>query len=397
MLDFVVSKKDCTGCGACYSSCPVKCISMIEDAEGFLYPVASKACINCGLCKKVCPIQSPFKIESDTLQKAIGFCTSDYKIWKNSSSGGAFTEVVKYWADSNTVVFGAAWDDDMCVHHIEVSRDSLNPIRKSKYISSSTESTFLKTKEYLQQGEKVIYSGCPCQIAGLRSFLKKDYDNLLTIDLICHGQGSKYVFAECLKDTERLIGANISKYEFRSKRKVFETEYLSKVSTGKKDFYLFSERYTQLFLSQKCVRPSCGSNCIFHNKVRPGDITLADLKCADDINPDLVGSKYNYSAIIANSSKGKKILDFLSGFKRSFLIDIDTIVKTNPNFGVRCSKTIESRDAFFKAFIDNPSAAIISNTTPTVIYRRSLLWRIYDSFPQLLRRIIIKFYRKFIR
>ena len=396
MLDFISSKKDCTGCGACYSCCPVKCITMKEDAEGFLYPEALDACINCGLCKKVCPIQSPLESESTIEQEAIGFCTPDYNLWKKSSSGGAFSEIVKYWSDENTVIFGAAWDD-MNVHHIDVNRENIQYLRKSKYLSSNTGDTFLKARDYLKEGKKVVYSGCPCQIAGLKSFLKKEYDNLLTIDLICHGQGSKYVFAECLKDTERLIGANVLKYEFRSKRNVFETEYLSKVATNKGEFYLFSERYTQLFLGLKCVRPSCGSNCIFHSKIRPGDITLADLKCADTINPCLVGSKFNYSTIVANSSKGREIVDFLCRISKSFSIDVDTVIKTNPNFGLKCNDNIDKRDAFFKAFIEDPCGAVLSNTTPTVICTRSLLWRIFDSLPHYIRRFIINLYRKIKR
>ena len=395
MLNFISDKKNCTGCGACYSICPVKCITMKEDAEGFLYPSASEACINCGLCKRICPVVQSLNKELG-LQKAIGFCTSDYNLWKCSSSGGAFSEIVKYWSDNSTIVFGAAWVGKE-VHHIEVPSNNISPIRKSKYISSSTQNTFIKAKEYLNQGKKVIYSGCPCQIAGLKSFLKKDYENLLTIDLICHGQGSKFVFAECLKDTENLIGANVLKYEFRSKRNVFETEYLSKVTTNKGVFYLFSERYTQLFLGLKCVRPSCGSNCIFNSKIRPGDITLADLKCADTVNPCLVGSKYNYSTIVANSVKGRKIVDFLSRFSKSFPIDIDTIIKTNPNFGIKRGNTTDMRDAFFKAFIDDPRVTILMNTTPTIIYTRSLLWRFYDSLPHFIRRFIINLYRKIKR
>ena len=393
MLDFIAEKKDCTGCGACYSVCPVKCITMQEDVEGFLYPSASETCIQCGLCAKICPIRVSYKEMPQINQKAIGFCTSDYKLWKGSSSGGAFSEVVKYWSDSDTVVFGAAWDG-LSVHHIGVPSENIYPLRKSKYISSSIEETYLKARECLRQGKKVIYSGCPCQIAGLKSFLKTEYDNLLTIDLICHGQGSAHVFSECLKDTETLIGAKVSKYEFRSKRKVFETEYLSKVTTNKGNYYLFSERYTQLFLSLKCVRPSCGSNCAFHSKYRHGDITLADLKSAEIVNLSLVGSRYNYSAIVANSAKGHKIVDFLLTKKKSFLIDLETIIATNPNFGIKREDSTVSRDVFFKKFIENPSEAVLSNTTPTIISTRSLFWKIFDSLPHFVRRFIVNLYRK---
>lgn len=395
MLDFISSKRNCTGCGACYSVCPVKCISMKQDEEGFLYPFASESCINCGLCKTTCPIASPKAIESHE-QKAIGYRINDYKVWKSSSSGGAFSSIVSIWGDSDTRVFGAAWEG-LNVRHIDVDINNLQPLRKSKYISSETNDSFIKAKEYLEQGRKVIYSGCPCQIAGLKSFLRKDYDNLLTIDLICHGQGSKRVFDECLRDTETLIGSKVERYEFRAKRRVFETEYLSKVMTEKGSFYLCSERYTQLFLSLACVRPSCGEYCKFHKSERYGDLTIADFKKVDIVNPKTTGSKFNYSVVVSNSPKGSYIIGEMGKEKYSFYTSLDSVMDYNPNFAKQRTQALKMRDAFFKEFIVDSRKAIFKRTTPSIIMKRNIIWSLFNYLPESFRRIIIVVYRQFLK
>ena len=210
MLTFNPNKSNCTGCAACYSVCPTHCISMDADEEGFLYPNASDACVHCGLCETVCPAILP-KANNNYVQKAVAAVSKDYEIWKRSSSGGAFSEICRQWADDDTLIVGAAWDG-LKVHHIGVyGFENIAPLCKSKYISSAIEDSFIEIRNELRGGRKTIFCGCPCQVAGLKAFLGKDYNNLLTIDLICHGQGSPIVFTY-------LLWIDISYYQIPSEK-----------------------------------------------------------------------------------------------------------------------------------------------------------------------------------
>ena len=177
MLPINPQKKNCTGCTACYSACPVHSITMKRDEEGFLYPEADDKCISCGLCERVCPA---FKQKKDNQypKKAIAAVTKDNNIWRRSASGGAFSEICRHWADNTTLIVGAAWNG-FHVHHVSViGYDNIKPLCKSKYVSSAIEDTFIEIKKALISGKKVIFSGCPCQVDGLKSYLQnKDRDN----------------------------------------------------------------------------------------------------------------------------------------------------------------------------------------------------------------------------
>ena len=226
MLKFNPDKSNCSGCAACYSVCPVHCITMLRDEEGFLYPEASDACIECKLCEKVCPLSNDKK-DNDYSKIVYAAVSKDYKIWKRSASGGAFSEIVRHWADEQTLIVGAVWDG-MRVHHVGVvGYNNIAPLCKSKYVSSAIEDTFIEIRKHLRAGKKAIFCGCPCQVDGLRHFLIKDYDNqnLLTIDLICHGQGSPLVFQECMKVIGEQLHEEVISYEFRAKRKIIEEDY----------------------------------------------------------------------------------------------------------------------------------------------------------------------------
>ena len=260
MLSFNIEKKNCSGCSACYSVCPKRCITMVRDEEGFVYPelTSPNTCIDCKLCEKVCPINKSFSVEIE--QKAYAAVSHNYSIWHRSASGGAFSEICRAWGDEKTLVVGAAWQG-FYVHHVGiVGIDNIKPLCNSKYVSSHIEDTFREIREYLKNG-KVIFCGTPCQVSGLRTFLRKDYLNLLTIDLICHGVGSPTVFEACTKVISKQSGKKLKAYSFRAKRKVHESDYLTLLKFISGTEYVFQDPYIQLFLKQTCLRPSCGENC----------------------------------------------------------------------------------------------------------------------------------------
>lgn len=199
MID-IKEKKDCCGCGACVQRCPKSCISMLEDNEGFLYPEVNKEiCIDCGLCEKVCPVINQSKERKPFAVYAVRH--KDEQIRLASSSGGAFTAIAESVIDEGGVVFGARFDMDWSViHGYTETKEGLAAFRGSKYVQSRIGECYKNAEAFLKAGRKVLFSGTPCQIAGLKRFLRKDYDNLLTVDFICHGVPSPGVWREYLKE-----------------------------------------------------------------------------------------------------------------------------------------------------------------------------------------------------
>lgn len=394
MLFFNNEKKDCTGCSACASVCPVKCISMIRDKEGFLYPVASEHCIKCGRCSEVCPQNnSSAKIFNNT-QSAYMAVTKDKNVWRRSASGGAFSEICRTWGDDTTYIFGAEWNGLQVRHKGYVGIDNISSLCKSKYIASNIDNIFLEVKDALRSGVKVVFCGTPCQVAGLKCFLGKDYSNLLLIDLICHGVGSPIVFQKCISILEKQFNGRILEYEFRAKRKAFETDYLTRIKLfDGRELFCVEDPYIQLFWKQKCLRPSCGGNCKYRDGQRYGDLTIADFKGLYELYPEKRSEKYNYSTIVSNTEKGKAVIEQLHKKMIIKEVDIEVIKKYNPLF---CKQTplCDTRNTFFASFEQDGEEAITECTTPAKEYKRSKKRLLYDCLPVWVRKMLIKAYER---
>lgn len=391
MLYFTKNKSDCTGCSACMASCPVHCISMKADEEGFLYPVASDACIRCGKCEQVCPLhQNACESESAKQYTKKAYCalSKDKKIWKRSASGGAFSEICKAFGDEDTIICGAAWDG-LKVHHLCVRGvENIAPLCKSKYIESSMENVFLEIKQHLENGKKVIFCGTPCQISGLKSVLGSDYANLLLIDLICHGVGSPRVFDVCMDNISKQLGGKVCSYEFRAKRNAYQMDHLSYVKREDgKVVYIQRDPYIQLFLSQQCLRLSCGKNCKFRTEQRQGDITIADFKGLIEVFPELIGTKRNYSSIIVNTTKGEGIIPRLMDTMEIRNCNIQDIKKYNPLF-YRHTWHSEKRDLFFKEFVESPNLTVEKWCAETMQVKEKWMRKVWRYLPMSARKVI---------
>ena len=388
MLSFNPSKKTCYGCAACYSVCPKKCISMVTDEEGFDYPVlvSPDNCIDCKLCEKVCPVYKTFNVRVQ--QKAYAAVSRNYSIWHRSASGGAFSEICKVWGDEKTLVVGAAWDGFNVRHVGIIGVDNINPLCKSKYVASQIGEVFREIRMHLQTG-KVIFCGTPCQVSGLRSYLRKNYDNLLTIDFICHGVGSPAVFKACIRAMNKQAGKKMTAYSFRAKRKVYEADYLTSLIFPDLTLYTCNDQYTQLFLKQICLRPSCGMNCNYRNRSRrPGDFTIADFKGLTKVFPDLLGTKRNYSTIVANSEKALSTLPFLEKQMEMSTVTIEDVIEYNPLFD-RQTWFSNERDRFFSEFANDADGTIEVYTKPYKVIKTSLKGKLYNILPVWLRRLYL--------
>ena len=304
-------KSKCCGCTACKSICPQNAIEMKEDEEGFLYPsINMDKCVNCGLCKKVCPVLNKV-LEKKIEQKAYVVNNKDENIRSQSTSGGAFTAIAEYVIDNGGVVFGATFDKDFNVEHTYVTKkDDLRKFRGSKYVQSNLKNTFQEAKEFLNQGKLVCFSGTPCQIEGLKKFLGRDYENLITVDIVCHAVPSPKFWRVYLNyQKNRLKISKISDIKFRDK-----SNYGYKYSTMsiKYDDKKYSEGvetdpFLRAFFGDLSDRPSC-YNCAFKKQYRVSDITIWDCFTIEDFDKKLDDDK-GTTRILIHSKVGKEIFE----------------------------------------------------------------------------------------
>ena len=303
------NKNECCGCGACSQICPKQCIEMKPDTEGFLYPVVNKdACINCGLCEKSCPILNT-RSENTARQNAFIAFHRDEHVRMSSSSGGIFSALAENTMQHGGIVFGAAFDKDFLVHHIGVERlEELEKLCGSKYLQSRTELCYLEAKAALEEERPVLYSGTGCQIAGLKSFLGKDYPNLLTVDIVCHGVPTPKLWKRYLNDQEKKRGSLVKQVCFRQKDTGWRSFSLKLTFhndlTYQKAFK--DDHFMQMFLRNICLRPSCYT-CKFKTVYSKADLTLGDCWGIEKYRPDLDDDK-GLSVIIVHTDKGEEAL-----------------------------------------------------------------------------------------
>lgn len=306
----------CYGCGACYNVCPTEAVDMRENAEGFLEPIIDEnKCISCEKCKEVCPsLNCQY---SNNPEPDIFAFSAEEKILYDSSSGGIFTFLAEHILRAGGYVVGVAYDSQFLVNHVMIhSIEELDKIRRSKYLQSSTGNTFKETKELLEKGEYVLYSGCPCQIAGLLRFLGKDYDTLYTVDVLCHGVPSPKLFQEHLKNSFGGID-NIEEVEFRSREGWF-TLFQVKLKNGDvKTSFNNKSIYMKSFLHDINLRASC-FQCQYSKLPRQGDITIGDLWAAGSFNLSFEYQK-GVSVVLTNTKKGAILFqDVLSKSEHQF-------------------------------------------------------------------------------
>lgn len=343
-------KQQCCGCSACAQVCPKKCIAMQPDGEGFLYPQIDQAvCVECGLCEKVCPmLQSPAE-DTNSQPKAYAAYNKDEAIRLQSSSGGVFTLLAVHTLQNGGVVFGAALSADCkSVHHTMVSNEAdLAKLRGSKYLQSEIGGCYQQAQTFLRQGKPVLFSGTPCEIEGLKTFLRQDYDNLTCVDLICHGSPSPKLWEKYVEYRADQKKNTVESVTFRDKRNSWKNyEVCVSLTEGaeyRKPFY--DETFMQMFLQDLCLRPSCYS-CPFKKKNRVSDITLADFWGSGQVCPDMDDDK-GLSLVLVHSEKGGKLLEKIKAKMELREVPLEEALRGNPSMTRSCNKPAK-RDEFMR-------------------------------------------------
>ena len=293
----------CCGCEACANICAVGAITMVKNEEGFKYPkIDDEACINCERCAAICPVNHP-NYQNNQNPQCFAVAASDV-IRAKSASGGAFTAMAKWVLDEGGAVCGAAYDQDWSVKHVVVEQKAdLEQLKGSKYAESRIDDCFAKVKELCRQKRKVLFSGTPCQVAGLKAFLGRDYANLFCVDLICHGVPSAKVLQKAL--SEYTNGAKVYKLDMRDKSQGWMNEYRVNVNDERVRGVDFP--FIMAFARNLCLRKSCG-DCPFARLPRQGDITIGDFWGVDKYYPDYNDRK-GTSVAVVNNDKGKALLE----------------------------------------------------------------------------------------
>ena len=310
-------KKFCTGCGACVQACSFDAIHLVEDEFGFSYPkVTESKCVHCNRCVNICPIDNPRVVFHNTKEgNAVGGYAKDRDVREASSSGGFFTGIVKAFWGEGAVVFGAEQLSDLSVAHTSADKfEDISKFRKSKYSPSDTRRTFVEVKGLLEEGRRVIYSGTPCQVAGLLSYLGRNYDNLLTIDLVCHGHFAPRYFRMERAYYEKKFKSRAIGFEYRDKANGHWKGHVVswKFANGKRKCWQQKDApYYRVWLAHLISRPSC-TNCRFAVANRVADISIGDYWHVPETSI-MYGGNHGTSVAFGNTGKGRLILERLKG------------------------------------------------------------------------------------
>ncbi len=332
MIRLYNEKKDCCGCSACMNVCPVKAIIMKPDEDGYTFPkIDNKICIDCGLCEKVCAFQNVPVSENEPIATYVAV-NKNKDILLSSSSGGLFGALASLIFEKDGVVFGCAYNNDMVPEHICVNNlTDMKKIQGSKYVHSSINHTYSEAKKYLNDDRWVLFTGTPCQIAGLKSFLGKSYGRLITADIICHGVPSAGFFKGYIKHLEEKFNGKVIDFKFRDKSNGWglmgKVVYKKNNKLLKKIIVPIISYYYNYFLKGYIYRENC-YECKYACGGREGDFTMGDYWGIEKAHPD-IETKNGVSVLLVNSKKGMALVKDLSKYLDFKLSDFEKAREQN--------------------------------------------------------------------
>lgn len=353
-----IPSSKCTGCSACFSICPKHAISMQKDKEGFLGPVIdSSVCVECGVCEKICPVNSEFRTMNDVSPKVFALWSVPDRIL--SSSGGAFSAIARYIIGLGGGVFGAVLSkENVCYHSFTDSIDGLAAMRQSKYMQSELGDVFSEVKHFLLNDRWVLFTGTPCQVAGLYSYLKIKYDKLITLDLVCHGVPSSSILNAYLTKLSKLSKRfkDIQSISFRMCDGWGLSPSVKFIDGHSKQLYGLNNLYMEAFNKSALFRKSC-YDCQFAKLPRVGDFSIADFW---GIGRHGTPFKHNVdkgvSLVLVNNAKKEYLIPLL---KECYVEErsLEEALIENHNI-TQSSRLHPMRDAIITSFLDSSLSLI---------------------------------------
>ena len=357
-------KTKCCGCTACFNACPVNAIAMIPDNEGFLYPyVDQKKCVNCRTCENACPIFN----KNDHAEKTDGYIVrySDDKVVEESTSGGAFTAFASYLLNQGYIVYGASFDNNMkVVCKMTTSLAGLSEMRGSKFVQSTLGSTFKDIKRRLKSEEKIVFTGTPCQVSGLISFLGEKPKNLFCIDFVCRGVPSPGLWENYVNMMEQRYGSKMVAARFKNKTYGYHATTMKVNFANGKTWYGSGriDPMMKAFVRELASRPSC-SKCAFKGIKRQSDITMFDCYKFSSITK-LKDDNKGYSSLFIHSEQGRQVFDKIVDRLIVYPVAVDTLVAKNGVMVMNSAQPNPKRDQFYKIVAQYPIDKAMSIIDP---------------------------------
>lgn len=384
-IELFKEKKECCACGACMNVCPKKAIEMKTDEYGYSYPVINEEkCIKCGACKRVCAFQNGIEIKETV--GAYAAATKNQEMLRNSASGGIFSQIAEKILNEGGVVCGASLemvDDVLTPKHIMI--DSIKDLKKlqgSKYAQSVIGDIYQKVKTELQNERQVLFSGTPCQVAGLRAFLNREYDNLLLIDIICHGSPSTKLFQDYIRNQQEKLKGRIVDYKFRDKK--YGQGYVSKIAyqldNDKVKVKTIPGKLTSfvgLFLKKEVFRDSCYV-CKYANLQRISDITIGDYwgvyqEHGAELKNSVMSNEKGISCILINSAKGQKVIETMQEKFDLIVSTKEKVALHNEQLNHPCEHT-SKRESILRLYKENGYEALEKYYRNSLGYKKYVYW-----------------------
>lgn len=386
----------CVGCTACAQSCPADCISMQADEEGFFYPKLNpEACLHCHLCERVCPVHQADSLPYDVTLKssqAFALICKDKNLHTSVGSGGAFSLMARQILAQGGVVIGAAWTQDWLVEHVAVETwEEYQRLCSTKYLQSNMGNILKQTRDFFKTGRQVLFGGTGCQIAGLTSFLRKEYPNLTTVNIACYGAPSPGVWSHYLRDLQRKYQlGRINSIHFRKKEGNSSMNMVVKGDLATYKNYVYSDPFGWGLVKDVINRPSC-ENCLFKGAASHSDITIGDARGIEKYDPH-ADHLSGISVVVSHSPKGAALIAAIKSDCDYFRI-LPLPGAISQNMGIICATNSHTklRNSFFTRFLrgESPHQILVR------LQRGSLPGRVLRAFrtgkgklKQLIKKLI---------